>query len=116
MSCICADAARGKTSARIARNFMSFANSACGPASSHRGAILVTMQPHFFKTPDDFRKWLAKNHSSAAELLVGFYKKDSGKRSITWPESVDEALCFGWIDGIRKGVDEDSYTIRFTPR
>src|SRR5882724_5331355 len=74
------------------------------------------MQPHFFKTPADFRKWLAKNHSSATELLVGFYKRDSGKPSITWPESVDQALCFGWIDGVRRRIDDVSYTIRFTPR
>lgn len=72
--------------------------------------------PTFFKTPADFRKWLAKNHNSAKELWVGFFKKDSGKPSITWPESVDEALCFGWIDGIRKSVDETAYKIRFTPR
>ena len=70
----------------------------------------------FFKTPADFRKWLSKNHSSATELLVGFYKKDSGKPSITWPESVDEALCFGWIDGVRRRIDDVSYSIRFTPR
>jgi uncharacterized protein YdeI (YjbR/CyaY-like superfamily) len=74
------------------------------------------MQPHFFKTPADFRRWLAKNHASATELLVGFYKKDSGKPSITWPQSVDEALCFGWIDGVRRRIDDVSYSIRFTPR
>jgi uncharacterized protein YdeI (YjbR/CyaY-like superfamily) len=74
------------------------------------------MQPHFFAAPADFRKWLAKNHASATELLVGFYKKDSGKPSITWPESVDEALCFGWIDGVRRRIDDVSYSIRFTPR
>ncbi|HEV7429218.1 MAG TPA: YdeI/OmpD-associated family protein [Thermoanaerobaculia bacterium] len=74
------------------------------------------MQPHFFATPADFRKWLAKNHASATELLVGFYKKDSGKPSITWPESVDEALSFGWIDGVRRRIDDVSYSIRFTPR
>jgi uncharacterized protein YdeI (YjbR/CyaY-like superfamily) len=74
------------------------------------------MQPQFFKTPEDFRKWLARNHASATELLVGFYKKASGKPSITWPESVDEALCFGWIDGVRRRIDEVSYSIRFTPR
>ena len=72
--------------------------------------------PTFFKTPPDFRKWLKQNHAGAAELLVGFYKKDSGQPSITWPQSVDEALCFGWIDGVRRGLDEVSYTIRFTPR
>ena len=74
------------------------------------------MKPTFFKTPSDLRKWFEKHHAKEPELLVGFYKKDSGKPSITWPESVDEALCFGWIDGIRKSVDEVSYTIRFTPR
>jgi len=74
------------------------------------------MKPHFFATPADFRNWLAKNHSSASELLVGFYKKDSGKPSITWPESVDQALCFGWIDGVRRRIDDVSYSIRFTPR
>jgi uncharacterized protein YdeI (YjbR/CyaY-like superfamily) len=74
------------------------------------------MTPHFFATPADFRKWLAKNHSSASELLVGFYKKDSGKPSINWPESVDQALCFGWIDGVRRRIDDVSYSIRFTPR
>ena len=74
------------------------------------------MKPKFFRTPADFRTWLEKNHATATELWVGFYKKDSGKPSITWPESVDQALCFGWIDGIRKGVDGISYRIRFTPR
>ena len=74
------------------------------------------MNPKFFKTPDAFRKWLAANHNKARELWVGFYKKDTGKPSITWPESVDEALCFGWIDGIRKKFDGESYMIRFTPR
>src|SRR5258705_13612293 len=74
------------------------------------------MTPRFFKTPSAFRKWLAANHAKSKELWVGFYKKDSQKQSITWPESVDEALCFGWIDGIRKSIDEISYTIRFTPR
>ena len=74
------------------------------------------MKPKFFKTPADFRTWLEKNHATATELWVGFYKKESGKASITWPESVDEALCFGWIDGIRKRVDDLRYTNRFTPR
>ncbi len=74
------------------------------------------MNPKFFKTPSDFRKWLEAYHSTAKELWVGFYKKNSGKPSITWPESVDEALCFGWIDGIRKNIDEESYQIRFSPR
>ncbi|HLL73033.1 MAG TPA: YdeI/OmpD-associated family protein [Pyrinomonadaceae bacterium] len=74
------------------------------------------MEIKFFKSPEDFRKWLEKHHETARELWVGYYKKDSGKRSITWPESVDEALCFGWIDGIRKSIDSESYMTRFTPR
>src|ERR1043165_3844754 len=74
------------------------------------------MQPTFFSRPSEFRKWLKKNHKKEKELLVGFYKVGSGKPSMTWPESVDEALCFGWIDGIRKSLGEESYTIRFTPR
>ena len=73
-------------------------------------------KPTFFPTPADFRAWLEANHDKFGELLVGFYKKDSGKPSITWPESVQVALCFGWIDGVRKSLDETSYTIRFTPR
>ena len=74
------------------------------------------MSPKFFPKPINFRKWLEKNHSKKVELLVGFYKKNSGKQSISWPESVDQALCFGWINGIRKSLGEESYTIRFTPR
>ena len=74
------------------------------------------MNPKFFPTPSAFRKWLAANHAKSKELVVGFYKKGSGKPSITWPESVDEALCFGWIDGVRNSIDEESYRIRFTPR
>ncbi len=72
--------------------------------------------PQFFPTPSHFRRWLEKHHQSERELVVGFYLKGSGKPSITWPESVEEALCFGWIDGVRHKLDEDSYTIRFTPR
>jgi uncharacterized protein YdeI (YjbR/CyaY-like superfamily) len=74
------------------------------------------VQPRFFPTPLTFRKWLAANHDKSKELWVGFYKKSSGKASITWPESVDEALCFGWIDGVRKSLDGESYVIRFSPR
>lgn len=70
----------------------------------------------FFATPADFRKWLKAHHRSARVLWVGFYKKGSGRPSITWPESVDEALCVGWIDGLRKTIDAESYKIRFTPR
>ena len=71
---------------------------------------------HFFPSPGEFRRWLQKNHARERELWVGFYKKESGRPSLTWPQSVDEALCFGWIDGVRKSVDQTSYTIRFTPR
>ena len=74
------------------------------------------MKPTFFEAPAAFRQWLEKNHDKESELLVGFYKKDSGRPSITWPESVDQALCFGWIDGVRRRIDEISYSIRFTPR
>jgi len=74
------------------------------------------VKPTFFKTQSDFRRWFESHHQTSKELLVGFYKKGSGHPSITWPESVDEALCFGWIDGIRKRLDDISYTIRFTPR
>jgi uncharacterized protein YdeI (YjbR/CyaY-like superfamily) len=74
------------------------------------------MQPIFFAKPADFRKWLENNHATANELYVGFYKVGSGHESITWPQSVDEALCFGWIDGVRKNIDKNSYYIRFTPR
>jgi uncharacterized protein YdeI (YjbR/CyaY-like superfamily) len=72
--------------------------------------------PRFFATPGAFRAWLKKHHTAEKELWVGFYRKASGRPSITWPESVDEALCVGWIDGLRKGIDEISYMIRFTPR
>jgi uncharacterized protein YdeI (YjbR/CyaY-like superfamily) len=74
------------------------------------------MKPRYFASPADWRDWLSRNHESCPELWVGFYKKGSGRASITWPESVDQALCFGWIDGIRKSVDSDRYVIRFTPR
>ena len=80
------------------------------------GATEQNVKPTFFKTPRAFRAWLEKNHDKADELHVGYYKKGSGKPSITWPESVDEALCFGWIDGIRRTIDDESYSIRFTPR
>ena len=74
------------------------------------------MKPTFFRTPLEFRAWLEKRHREARELWVGFHKKSSGQASITWPEAVDEALCFGWIDGQRKGIDEVDHAIRFTPR
>jgi uncharacterized protein YdeI (YjbR/CyaY-like superfamily) len=74
------------------------------------------MKIEFFNSRTDFRQWLERHHGTSRELWVGYFKKASGRESVTWPESVDEALCFGWIDGIRKRVDEISYTIRFTPR
>ena len=74
------------------------------------------MDPKFFATPADFRAWLSAHHTSADELLVGFWKKDSGKPSVDWPQARDQALCFGWIDGVRKSAGPESYTIRFTPR
>ncbi|HLN20941.1 MAG TPA: YdeI/OmpD-associated family protein [Bacteroidales bacterium] len=70
----------------------------------------------YFKDQLEFRKWLEENHESENEIIVGFYKKHTGKPSMTWSESVDQALCFAWIDGIRKSIDDESYTIRFTPR
>ncbi|MBP9145859.1 MAG: YdeI/OmpD-associated family protein [Thermoanaerobaculia bacterium] len=74
------------------------------------------MPPSFFPSAVEFRRWLEDNHATATELLVGFRRRDSGRPSLTWPESVDEALCFGWIDGVRRRIDEASYSIRFTPR
>lgn len=74
------------------------------------------MKPRFFKTQADLRAWFERNHARSTELWVGFHKKASGKPSITWSESVDEALCFGWVDSIRRSLDGDSYTNRFTPR
>ncbi|WP_413578117.1 YdeI/OmpD-associated family protein [Bdellovibrio sp. HCB290] len=74
------------------------------------------MKIHYFKTQSELRTWLTKNHGSVAELWIGFYKKNSGKSGITPAEALDEVLCFGWIDGIRKSVDEISYCNRFTPR
>lgn len=74
------------------------------------------MQIKYFKSQNEFHKWLQKNHDKASEVWIGFYKKDSGKKGITNQEALDEALCFGWIDGIRKAVDEISYCNRYTPR
>lgn len=74
------------------------------------------MEPKFFRDASSFRRWLEKHHASAEELWVGFYRKGTGKRGITYKEAVDEALCFGWIDGIRKAFDGERYVNRFTPR
>jgi uncharacterized protein YdeI (YjbR/CyaY-like superfamily) len=76
----------------------------------------VTNKPTYFPTEADFRSWLEANYQTAPELLVGFWKKGTGKPSIDWPQARDQALCFGWIDGVRKSLGDDSYTIRFTPR
>jgi uncharacterized protein YdeI (YjbR/CyaY-like superfamily) len=72
--------------------------------------------PVFFGNPEEFRAWLEKHGAKEGELLVGFHKVGTGKPSLTWPQSVDEALCFGWIDGVRKRIDDGAYQIRFTPR
>jgi uncharacterized protein YdeI (YjbR/CyaY-like superfamily) len=74
------------------------------------------MRPKFFETSEDLRAWLEEHHETAAELWVGLYKKGSGRPSVAWPEVVDEALCFGWIDGIRKSIDSERYMNRLTPR
>jgi uncharacterized protein YdeI (YjbR/CyaY-like superfamily) len=74
------------------------------------------VEPKFFATRSDFRAWLEAHHADEREVVVGYYKKSSGRAGITWKESVDEALCFGWIDGVRRGIDDESYSNRFTPR
>ena len=75
-----------------------------------------TAEPVFFETPGELRAWFEQHHAAEPELHVGFYKKGSGRPSVTWPEAVDEALCFGWIDGVRRNAGPESYAIRFTPR
>jgi uncharacterized protein YdeI (YjbR/CyaY-like superfamily) len=77
---------------------------------------MAAMKAQYFESAADFRKWLAKNHDKESELLVGFYNKSSGKQGMTYEQSVEEALCYGWIDGVRKGVDAERHTMRFTPR
>jgi len=74
------------------------------------------VDPIFFASPEAFRSWLEANHASAQELWVGFWKRTSGRPSLTWSESVDQALCYGWIDGVRYSLGDESYAIRFTPR
>jgi uncharacterized protein YdeI (YjbR/CyaY-like superfamily) len=78
--------------------------------------IYVSMRPVYFKSQDEFRKWLDENHDKASEIFVGFYKVGTSKHNMTWSQSVDQALCYGWIDGIRRSIDSERYCIRFTPR
>jgi len=77
---------------------------------------MVSQRPVFFRTPDEFSAWLAKNGKTSQDLIVGFWKVGSGKTSITWPQAIVEAIAHGWIDGIRNSIDTHSYTVRFTPR
>lgn len=84
--------------------------------SSNSNTDSNIMTATFFETQDDFRKWLDEHHEKETEIIVGFYKVNSGKPSMNWSQSVDQALCFGWIDGVRRSIDEESYCIRFTPR
>ena len=86
------------------------------PSAPAFGQMDLAMQIKLFRSSSEFREWLASNHDRVPELWVGFYKKNSGKVGISYREAVDEALCFGWIDGIKKAVDDVSYTHRFTPR
>lgn len=76
----------------------------------------MALEPIFFESPASLRDWFAQHHDRATEVLVGFHKKHTSRPTVTWPQAVDEALCVGWIDGIRKGIDDDRYTNRFTPR
>ena len=85
-------------------------------ASPKPRAQRSTPKARFFASPAEFGRWLQANHAKESELIVGFHKKGSGKPSMTWEESVEQALCFGWIDGVRRSIDESSYSIRFTPR
>jgi uncharacterized protein YdeI (YjbR/CyaY-like superfamily) len=78
--------------------------------------VTSSVRPTYFPIEGDFRRWLEANHATAPELLVGFWKKSTGKPSIDWPQARDQALCFGWIDGHRKSLGDEAYTIRFTPR
>jgi len=80
------------------------------------GTETARIDPAFFETPAVFRAWLKDNHKTASELWVGYFKKATGKPSVTWEETVDQALCYGWIDGIRRSIDDEAYAIRFTPR
>ena len=107
-----------------ARQFSARARRTHGTRSRHRtqrryGPSIGTTEqtrPRFFESGDEFRAWLGRHHDDVAELWVGFRKRDSGRPSMTWSESVDQSLCFGWIDGVRRSVDASAYMIRFTPR
>jgi len=77
---------------------------------------MPSLAPRFSSSPAAFRAWLERHHAREAELLVGYWKVGTGRPSLTWPESVDEAICFGWIDGVRHSLDAERYVIRFTPR
>ena len=74
------------------------------------------MEPHFFATPDEFRAWLEEHHDTEREVLVGFHKKGTGRPTMNWTDAVREALCYGWIDGVRRSLDDERYANRFTPR
>ena len=87
-----------------------------GLRRGHAGMKVPASAPRFFANAAALQRWFAKHHASESALLLGYWKVGSGKPSVSWPESVDEALCVGWIDGLRKRIDELSYTIRFTPR
>jgi uncharacterized protein YdeI (YjbR/CyaY-like superfamily) len=79
-------------------------------------AVMSMSEPRFFRSPAELRRWFARHHASATELFIGYWKVGSGEKSVTWPESVDEALCIGWIDGITRRIDDQRYVVRFTPR
>ena len=89
---------------------------AAAPAGRGRRTTAPAAKPRFFATQAAWRRWLAANHAKRDQLVVGFWRVSTGKPCITWPQSVDEALCFGWIDGLRRGIDAEHYTIRFSPR
>lgn len=87
-----------------------------GTAPFRGGGRDAAVNPIFFRSPEEFRVWLEGNHAGESALWVGFHRKATGRASMTWPESVDEALCYGWIDGVRRKIDDERYAIRFTPR
>jgi uncharacterized protein YdeI (YjbR/CyaY-like superfamily) len=84
--------------------------------SHARAVILVAVSPTFFKTQTELRKWFMRHHADTPELVIGFYKKGAPQQGITYQQALDEALCFGWIDGVRKSIDATAWMIRFTPR